>query len=81
MVTRARLLVFFSNLSAIRHWKAYRTDEGTVAALERIEGWSPRVGVAAMVDAVARAVARSRRTPLDESEPANEPGCARKLSR
>jgi len=51
------------------------------AALKRMEGWSPRAGVAAMVDAVARAVIRAKRAPLNESESSTEPGRTGKLSR
>lgn len=50
------------------------------AALERMEGWSPRAGVAAMVDAVARAASRNRRAPREERDSSTEPGAARRLS-
>jgi glycosyltransferase involved in cell wall biosynthesis len=48
------------------------------AALARIEGWSPRASVAALVDAVARAVARSGRVPKDAGASAVEPSAAAK---
>jgi hypothetical protein len=43
------------------------------AALERMESWSQKAGVAAMVEAVARAVSRARRSPVAESESTTEP--------
>jgi len=50
------------------------------AALARIGGWSPRASVAALVDAVTRAVARSGRVPKDAGATAVEPSAAAKPS-
>jgi glycosyltransferase involved in cell wall biosynthesis len=50
------------------------------AALARIEAWSPRASVAALVDAVARAVSGHRHAPARENESPAEPGTARKFS-
>jgi glycosyltransferase involved in cell wall biosynthesis len=50
------------------------------AALARIEGWSPRASVAALVDAVARGVARSGKASKGTGESAVEPSAAAKPS-
>jgi glycosyltransferase involved in cell wall biosynthesis len=50
------------------------------AALARMEEWSPRASVAALVDAVTRAVARSGRVPKDSGASAVEPSAAAKRS-
>lgn len=50
------------------------------AALERMEGWSPRASVAALVEGVTRAVSRGRRAPKGEDESTTEAGRARRLS-
>jgi glycosyltransferase involved in cell wall biosynthesis len=50
------------------------------AALTRIEAWSPRASVAALVDAVTRSVARAGPTPEQTQEFPAESRTARKLS-
>jgi len=73
--TRALASILQRSLSDLAQLSEIRSG-----ALERIEAWSPQASVAALVDAVSRAVSRTGGAPVGQRDSSAEPGTARRLS-